>query len=74
VQSSADGTIAVAQAHIAEETMMRQRKECLMRFGKLLCLGLLLDVHFISSSPVEPSPVYTVEGGTKHVQNSGGEG
>src|SRR5262245_9066174 len=34
--------MAAAQAHIAAETRMRQRKECLMRFGKLVGLGLLL--------------------------------
>ena len=33
-----------------------------------------LDVHFISSSPVELWLAYTVEGGTRHVQNSGAEG
>ena len=33
-----------------------------------------LDVHFISSSPVELWLAYTVEGGTRHVQNRGAEG
>jgi hypothetical protein len=28
-----------------------------------------LDVHFISSSPVELQPAYRVEGGTRHVQS-----
>src|SRR5215831_1305692 len=32
---------------------------------------MTLDVHFISSSPVELWLAYTVEGGTRHVQNSG---
>ena len=31
----------------------------------------VLDVHFISSSSVEPEPAYRGAGDTKHVQNSG---
>jgi hypothetical protein len=33
----------------------------------------LLDVHFISSSPVELLPAYRGEGDTRHVQNVEGE-
>jgi hypothetical protein len=33
-----------------------------------------LDVHFISSSPVEPQSVYRVEGDKKHVQTDGAGG
>ena len=32
-----------------------------------------LDVHFISSSPVELQPAYRVEGDTRHVQSVAGE-
>jgi hypothetical protein len=40
--------MAAAPAHIAEETMMRQRKECLMRFGKILSIGLLMAACFMA--------------------------
>jgi len=39
--------MAAAPAHIAAETMMRQRKECPMRFGKLFCLGLLVAACWV---------------------------
>src|SRR5262245_8991710 len=41
-RQSTAGPMAAAQAHIAEETLMRQRKDSSMHFGKLLCLGLLV--------------------------------
>ena len=34
--------MAAAPAHIAEETIMEKGKEDPMRFGKLVCLGLLV--------------------------------
>jgi hypothetical protein len=41
---------------------------------RLILLLAELDVYFISSSPVELWLAYTVEEGTRHVQNGGAEG